>query len=1140
MVPMSEPFVHLRARSAYSLLESTLQMDDLARLCVQHAMPAIGLTDSNNLFGALEFCDVLAGVGVQPIIGCALHLQEGQADLGPVALLAQSQEGYAQLMRLSSLAYRRAVETGSPGVPVSALLQANAGLIALTGGIGGPLHTLCLGKQTDAALSLLQQMAGAFGNRLYVELQRHQEAGDAEHEEQLLAWAYGHNLPLVATNDVRFEAAADHAGHDALLCIAASSYLGEAERPRVGPHRHFLSGADMAELFADLPEALESTIEIAKRCAFKLKKIDPILPRFTGDEGRDEAAELTAQAEDGLRTRLAALGPKGLAEEEQAYWDRLAYELSIIIQMKFPGYFLIVADFIKWAKANAIPVGPGRGSGAGSLVAYALTITDLDPLRFGLLFERFLNPERVSMPDFDIDFCQERRGEVIAYVQEKYGHDRVAQIITFGTLQARAVLRDVGRVMQLPFGMVDRLAKLVPANPANPVTLAKALEMEPRLAEERAREADVAGLLDTALQLEGLYRNASTHAAGLVIGDRPLDQIVALYQDPRSDIPATQFNMKWVEGAGLVKFDFLGLKTLTVIDRALGFLRKQGIDLDLALLGFDDVKTYELLASGATFGVFQLESQGMRDTLRKVKPNKLEDIIALISLYRPGPMQNIDHYAMVKAGLEKPDYLHPTLQPYLEETYGVIIYQEQVMQIAQVLSGYSLGEADLLRRAMGKKKPEEMAKQKTRFLEGASARGVDEAKASQIFDLVAQFAGYGFNKSHAAAYAVVAYHTAYLKAHYPVEFIAASMSLDIANSEKLASFNQDARRMGVSVLPPDVNVSEADFSVEDGAIRYALGAVRNVGLSAMEALAAERKRGGRFKNLHDFAERLDTGVVNRRQLENLAKAGAFDGLENDRAKAFAACETLSAYAAARAQEKASTQASLFGAAEEKALRPPLPKSPAWSGQRQLDFERESIGFYLSGHPLAGFYAEAREGALLSFNDVLEEGEGAARTAAMAGVIRRVMARPARDGGGVFAYVGLSDPTGDYEIIVNPEAFALERADLEVGKAVIFRARVRWRDGDLKLSGDSFEPVEAAEARATQVLRLDLREGAPLRDIAQLLKSLPEGPATEKRPLTLVLRLEDGREVEMAVKGGFPAGAGARAALKAARGVDRVA
>ncbi len=776
----------------------------------------------------------------------------------------------------------------------------------------------------------------------------------------------------------------------------------------------------MSALFEDLPEAIASTSEIARRCAFRVKKRNPILPQFDTKAGRDEPAELKAQARSRPQGAPQSAGRRRARGHGSEYRERLAYELKVITQMKFPGYFLIVADFIKWAKQHGIPVGPGRGSGAGSVVAWALTITDLDPLRFGLLFERFLNPERVSMPDFDIDFCQERRGEVIDYVKNKYGADRVAQIITFGTLQARAVLRDVGRVMQLPFGQVDRLAKLVPANPANPVTLEQALEIEPRFKEAREREPEVGELLDVSLQLEGLYRNASTHAAGIVIGERPLVELVALYQDPRSDIPATQFNMKWVEAAGLVKFDFLGLKTLTVIDRALKFLRKRGVDLDLAKLPLDDPKTYELMQSGLTFGVFQLEGQGMRDTLRKVKPTSLEDIIALISLYRPGPMKNIDLFATVKSGQERlkaarasnasvddiadieqnithPDYLHPTLEPILSETYGVIVYQEQVMQIAQVLSGYSLGEADLLRRAMGKKQPAEMAKQKTRFIEGAKERGVSENKAAHIFDLVEEFAGYGFNKSHAAAYAVVAFQTGYLKAHYPVEFIAASMSLDLSNSDKLASFHQDARRMSVPVLPPDLNASEGDFSVEKTgedalAIRYALGAVRNVGLAAMDTIVAERTRGGKFKSLHDFAERLDAKTVNRRQLENLAKAGAFDTMEPDRARAHAACEILAAYAQRVAEERASAQASLFGA-EEPSARPAFPKPPAWSGQDRLDAERESVGFYLSGHPLSNFYADAGE-RYRSFAEILEEGETEPRVYAMAGVVRRVQYRPA--------------------------------------------------------------------------------------------------------------------------------------------------
>ncbi|MES1157141.1 MAG: DNA polymerase III subunit alpha [Alphaproteobacteria bacterium] len=1138
---MPAPFIHLRARSAYSLLQSALQVGDLAKLAVKHEMPALALTDSNNLFGALEFSDYFAGKGVQPIVGVTLDVK-GEGVEGAIALLAQNAAGYANLMQLSSAAFLDTPANALPHVGLDRLAQHSDGLIALTGGgVASPLTPLLEAGHIDRAKELLQQLAATFPDRLYVELQRHGERAELDTEEALIDFAYGLGLPLVAANDIRFEARADHGAHDALMCIAASSYLGEEDRPRVTAEHYFKSGAEMAALFSDLPEAVANTSEIARRCAFRVTKRNPILPQFDTKRGRDESAELKAQAEAGLKERLKALGPERLAAPKEDYEKRLAYELGVITQMKFPGYFLIVSDFIKWAKANGIPVGPGRGSGAGSVVAWALTITDLDPLRFGLLFERFLNPERVSMPDFDIDFCQERRGEVIDYVKNKYGADKVAQIITFGTLQARAVLRDVGRVMQLPFGQVDRLAKLVPANPANPVTLEQALEIEPKLKEAREKEPEVGELLDVALQLEGLYRNASTHAAGVVIGDRPLIELVALYRDPRSDMPATQFNMKWVESAGLVKFDFLGLKTLDVIDRAVKFLKQRGVDLDLSRIPYDDEPTYQLMQSGMTFGVFQLEGQGMRDTLRKVRPTTLDDIIALISLYRPGPMKNIDHYAAVKHGKEQPDYLHATLKPILEETFGVIIYQEQVMQIAQVLSGYSLGEADLLRRAMGKKQPAEMAKQKSRFIDGAKERGVTENLASHIFDLVEEFAGYGFNKSHAAAYAVIAYQTAYLKAHYPVEFIAASMSLDISNSDKLASFAQDAKRMNVRVLAPDLNASQADFSVEpieEGAyaIRYALGAVRNVGLAAMEALAAERTRGGKFKSLHDFAERLDAKAVNRRQLENLAKSGAFDSIEPDRARAFAACEVLAAYAQRVAEERLSSQASLFGA-EEPSARPAFAKPPAWSAQDRLDAERESVGFYLSGHPLSEFFTESGE-RYMTFADILEEGETEPRIYAMAGVVRRVQYRPAMTGG-TLAFVSLSDPTGDYEAMVMPEDVAPARERLEVGKAVVFRGRVRWRDGDLKLSASLFEPVEAAEARGAADLKIVLKEGAPLNLLADTLKALPPAQAGEARPLILVLKLKDGREIEVRASQPVPAGPAARAAIKAAKGVERV-
>ncbi len=1132
-------FIHLRGRSAYSLLESALHVKDMAKLCVKQAMPALALCDSNNLFGALEFSEAFAESGVQPIIGCALDVRGEGGVAGVLALLAQSEAGYANLMKLSSAAFLDAAAQDEPHVTLDALLTHSDGLICLTGGAAGPVSAFLDTQRGEAAEALLRQLAQAFPDRLYVELMRHGERIEAETEGALVDLAYKLDLPLVATNDIRFKARADHKAHDALMCIAASSYLGESDRPRVSEEHYFKSAAEMAALFSDLPEAIENTLEIARRCAFRVQKRKPILPRFDTGDGRDEAAELKAQAEAGLNARLKEVD---LAASREAYDERLAFELGIITQMGFPGYFLIVSDFIKWAKAHDIPVGPGRGSGAGSLVAWALTITDLDPIRFGLFFERFLNPERVSMPDFDIDFCQERRGEVIDYVRGKYGADRVAQIITFGTLQARAVLRDVGRVMQLPFGQVDRLAKLVPANPASPVTLEQAMELEPKLKEQAEREPEVAELLEIAMQLEGLHRNASTHAAGIVIGDRPLVDLVGLYRDPRSDIPATQFNMKWVEPAGLVKFDFLGLKTLTVIDRAIKLIRAREIDIDLKRMPLDDMATFEMLQRGETVGVFQVESQGMRRALVDMVPDRFEDLVALVALYRPGPMANIPTYCNRKKGVEETEYLHPRLEPILKETFGVITYQEQVMQIARDLAGYSFGEADMLRRAMGKKIRAEMDKQRVRFVEGALERGLTQGDADAIFDACAKFADYGFNKSHSAPYALLTYQTAYLKANHPVEFFAASMSLDAANTDKLAVFRQEARRMGVDVLAPDINASGADFTVEqvnEGqfAVRYALGAVRNVGMSAMGSVASVRESGGPFRDLFDFAERIDAKSVNRRALENLAKAGAFDGVEPERARVFAACETITAYAQRAAEERASNQASLFGASEPS-VRPVLPKAAVWSAQDRLDFERESVGFYFSGHPLTNFFDETPTGQIWSYSAIAEEGETEPRYYPMAGVVRSVKYRPAKTGGQL-GFAALSDPTGDYEVMIMPEHIAHARDALVSGKAVGFRARARWVDGELRLSADGFEPVEAAEARSAEDLRVIVREGAPLEALVDTLRALPKSNGADARPLRLILRLKDGREVEMRAPGLYPAGPAARAAMKAARGVERV-
>jgi len=1142
---MIRPFVHLRMRSPYSLLEGAIRIKETAALCKTLGMPAAALTDTNNLFGALEFSEVLSGEGVQPIIGCTLSVQidpprpgERYAPDGVLVLLAKDQAGYSNLMKLSSAAFLEVGPTDPAHISIQRVLDHAEGLICLTGGHDGLLNRLVCAGRTGPADDLLARLETAFGDRLYLELQRHGRADDVIAEDYLIDRAYARGLPLVATNEPYFVSADKYAAHDALLCIAEGAYVSQTDRRQVTEEHYFKSAEEMAERFADLPEALDTTVEIARRCAFRPRTADPILPSFPTQGARNEAEELRAQARAGLDARLAKIEPSAPRED---YDQRLEYELGIIERMGFPGYFLIVADFIKWAKANDIPVGPGRGSGAGSLVAWVLTITDLDPLRFGLLFERFLNPERVSMPDFDVDFCQDRRGEVIRYVKDQYGADRVAQIITFGTLQARAVVRDVGRVLQLPFGLVDRIAKLVPNNPAQPTTLAEAVQQEPKLAAMQGEDEQVARLIEVALQLEGMYRNASTHAAGVVIGDRPLQELVPLYQDPRSDLPATQFNMKWVEPAGLVKFDFLGLKTLTVIARALDYIEQSGeARPDIEALGFADPATYELLSSGGSIGVFQLESTGMRDTLRKLKPDTIEDVIALISLYRPGPMKNIDVYVDRKFGRAKPDYLHPDLEPVLKETFGVIIYQEQVMQIAQILSGYSLGEADLLRRAMGKKKPEEMAKQRVRFQEGAQKHGLTRERADYIFDLVAEFAGYGFNKSHAAAYALIAYRTGWLKANHPVAFMAALMSLDMANTDKLAVFFQETRRMGLEVLPPDVNASRADFSVERGKVRYALGAIRNVGFSAMEHVVAVRTEGGRFKDLYDFAERVDPRQVNKRAFENLARSGAFDTLEPDRAKALAAAETLLGMAQKAHQERESAQVSLFGGAGEGGAsglaRPRLPDVEPFDPVRRLDEELAAIGFYLSGHPLDDMGASlARRGVVL-FADLPAKVAEGARAARMAAMVRRRQEKVSRRSGEKFAFVTLSDPSGEFEALVPPKVLREIRDVLEPGSAVILSAKIEEQDEGIRLiidGADVLDPNSAEHNGAGVRIHVDAPECLdPLRKRIERADGR-DGP---RGGVHLVVPLSDGRSAEIRLPGRHAIDPAARAAFKAVSGV----
>jgi DNA polymerase-3 subunit alpha len=1137
---MGGAFVHLRVRSAYSLLEGAIKAADIAKLAAAGGMPAAGLTDRANLFGALEFSQYMKDKGVQPLVGCALPvsgigegLPERWARQPTVVLLAQNETGYLNLSHLSSYAYLQA-DGAEPCVPWSEVERHAQGLILLSGGPDGPINPLFVAGKAAEGGAALQRMLHVFGDRLYVELQRHGSPIETAAEPGLVSWAYTHDVPLVATNDPYFAEPSMHKAHEALLCVSDGAFLGEVDRRRVTEEHWFKPAAAMRALFADLPEACDNTLDIARRCAFLVHKRDPILPRFSTAAGRSEADELAFQAREGLKARLLAHPP---VAPEAEYWERLEREIGVIQRMGFPGYFLIVSDFIKWSKSQGIPVGPGRGSGAGSLVAYSLLITNLDPLRFGLLFERFLNPERVSMPDFDIDFCQERRDQVIAYVQQKYGVDRVAQIITFGTLQARAVLRDVGRVMQLPLGLVDRLAKMVPANPANPVTLAQALEIEPRLQQARRDDPSVAILLDTSLRLEGLYRNASTHAAGIVIGDRPLIELAPLYRDPRSDIPATQFNMKWVESAGLVKFDFLGLKTLTVLERAVQHLKKRGADVDLDALPLDDKASYEMMSQGQTVGVFQFEGQGMRDALRKLQPTAVEDLIALGALYRPGPMDNIPTYVDCKHGRRTPDMLHPSLEPVLKETYGVIIYQEQVMQIAQILSGYSLGEADLLRRAMGKKKKEEMDAQKVRFAKGAAAKGVDPDQAESIFELVAKFAGYGFNKSHAAAYALVSYQTAWLKANAPVEFFAASMSLDLSNTDRLAVFYQDARRFGVKVCSPDINRSGADFEVEEGEVLYALGAVRNVGLQAMEHVVQVRRAGGAFRDLFDFLERIDPKAVNKRAFENLVRAGAFDCLHPNRAQLVAAADLLMAHAASVAAERASAQVNLFGG-DAGASRPRLPTVESWAESDQLDEELAAVGFYLSGHPLQSLMEVLRRRRTVLMAEATQLAMDGQEAFRMAGVVRRKQERPSKSGE-KFAFITLSDPSGEYEVMFPPESLRKCREILEVGRAIVIRARAKGRDGEVRFFGDDAEPVDVTMAGAIGALRVHLAPDAS--HLQTLHRRLTAAGTDRGAEITLVAALSPPSEyrsceVEVKLPGRFALDAALRAALKTSPGV----
>ncbi|MCT4333463.1 DNA polymerase III subunit alpha [Paracoccus sp. YLB-12] len=1150
MATASPRFIHLRTHSEHSLLEGAIPVGKLPSLAADAGMPAVALTDTNAMFAALEFSVKAMDKGVQPIIGCQMTLAAEAT--GPVVLLAQSQTGWLNLMALSSCLYLR-TDGSLPHVTLDELCAHSEGLICLTGGATGPLGLLIVQGQTEKAAALADRLAAAFPSRLYVELQRHPGengqlmAAEAASESGLIDLAYRRELPLVATNDVYFPKPDLYEAHDALICIAEKAYVDQAQpRRRLTPQHYFKSPEEMAVLFADLPEALENTVEIARRCAFAVSKHKPILPRFADDE----VTELRRQAKEGLAARLKVI-PHAVPVEE--YQKRLEFELGIIEQMGFPGYFLIVADFIQWAKDHKIPVGPGRGSGAGSLVAYALTITDLDPLRYSLLFERFLNPERVSMPDFDIDFCMDRREEVIRYVQDKYGKEKVGQIITFGALLSKAAVRDVGRVLQLPFGQVDRLSKMIPVEGVKPVSVTKARAEEPRL-REAAKEEVVARLLDYAEKIEGLYRNASTHAAGVVIGDRPLDQLVPLYRDPGSDMPATQFNMKWVEQAGLVKFDFLGLKTLTVIQNAVDLINGGGRPLHVAADGrrlydppegaenqinaipLEDKASYDLFASARTVAVFQVESSGMMDALRRMRPTCIEDIVALVALYRPGPMENIPTYCEVKNGVRDLESIHPSIDHILAETQGIIVYQEQVMQIAQVMAGYSLGGADLLRRAMGKKIAAEMAKERPKFIKGSVENGVSEKKAGEVFDLLEKFANYGFNKSHAAAYAVVSYQTAWLKANHPVEFMAAVMNCDIHLTDKLAIYKRECDRMGIEIVPPCVNRSAPKFTVRDGRIHYALGALKGVGIDAMRLI--EEARGETvFRDIHDFARRVDMKRVGKRPLEMLARAGAFDALDDNRARVLKSLDALVAWSAAVQEQAASSQSSLFGGGED--LPPPRAAlAQVWLPAEKLGEEHRAVGFYLSGHPLDDYLPALKRKKVQTLAEISAEAAGGPLVTSIAGTVAARMERKSAKGT-QYAFVSLSDPTGLYEVTVFSDLLTASRDRLEPGENVVLQVKVEPSGDQVKMLANSVARLEDAVADAgAGSLAVEMQGADTIPRLAEVLGRIQaEFSVSARSRGPVLLRLREGDElIEIEVANDAPLTTPARQALRAVPGV----
>nr|AQQ74531.1 hypothetical protein [uncultured bacterium] len=1093
---MPGTFVHLRVHTDYSLVDGIVRVKPLVHAVAEAGMPAVAVTDQSNLFALVKFYRAALEAGIKPIAGVDLFVEDGDGRQRPsrIVLLCQDRGGYLNLTRLISRAYVEGQRHGVPMVRREWLDGETAGLIALTGQQGEIGRALEAG-QPERARAALDVWRNLFPDRLYLELQRTGRPGEEEFIHHAVELALGHGAPVVATNDVRFIRRDQFEAHEARVCIHEGRTLGDPRRPRHYSEQQYLrTPAEMAELFSDIPEAIENTVEIARRCSLQLSLGTNVLPDFPLPAGVTLESHFAGEARAGLERRLARLVS---TIDRQDYDRRLAHEIEVILGMGFAGYFLIVADFIRWAREHGIPVGPGRGSGAGSLVAYALGITDLDPLQYDLLFERFLNPERVSLPDFDIDFCMEGRDRVIDYVAERYGQNRVSQIITFGTMAAKAVVRDVGRVLGHPYGMVDKIAKLIPFELG--MTLDKALETEALLAARYREEEEVKTLIDLARALEGLVRNAGKHAGGVVIAPSDLTDFAPLYCEQGSTSAVTQFDKDDVEAVGLVKFDFLGLRTLTIIDRTLRIINgRLGGNIDIGSIPLDDAPTFDLLKRCETTAVFQLESRGMKDLIKRLQPDRFDDIIALVALFRPGPLQSgmVDDFIARKHGA-KVVYPHPDLEPILAPTYGVILYQEQVMQIAQVLAGYTLGQADLLRRAMGKKKPEEMAKQREVFLAGAEKRGVDGRTAESIFDLMEKFAGYGFNKSHSAAYALIAYQTAWLKAHFPAAFMASVLSSDMDNTDKVVMLIDECRHMGLEILPPDLNRCDDAFTVDgERTILYGLGAIKGVGSAALEGIVAERAANGPFKNLLDLCLRIDPRRVNRRVLEALIRAGALDSLDAHRARAMGLLPEALQIAERRSRDAEVGQNDLFGGfrrTRETAELDMTRDFAEWSEEQRLAGEKETLGLYLTGHPIERYRVELERFVTSSIADLRPSSE---RNVTVAGLLVGIRAMNSRRGDRM-AFITLDDRSGRIEISVFSEAYQKYRDLLTKDRLLVVDGSVSPDEytGGFRMNAERILGIDEARALYAKGLEIDLGTdfNGVGRSLAQVLEPFRAGP-----------------------------------------------